>query len=65
MLAVKGTYDNGKITLNEKMPEPKTTTEVLVIFPDHEKNKALNGLSMKEKNSSLKNFPEVSTESLI
>lgn len=38
------------------MPEPKTTTEVLVIFPDHEKNKALNGLSMKEKKQLFEEF---------
>lgn len=56
MLAVKGIYDNGKITLNEKMSEPKSATEVLVIFPDQEKNKTVNGLSMKEKKQLFEEF---------
>ena len=56
MLAVKGIYDNGKITLNEKMPEPKSATEVLVIFPDQEKNKTVNGLSMKKKKQLFEEF---------
>lgn len=36
MLAIKGIYDHGKITIKGQLPEPKAATEVIVIFPDNE-----------------------------
>mgnify|MGYP001075718565 FL=1 len=36
MLAIKGIYDNGKITIKGQLPDQKAATEVIVIFPDNE-----------------------------
>ena len=49
MLAIKGIYNNGKVTLAEEMPIQNTTTEVIVLFPDNRTIESSNEFSLKEK----------------
>jgi hypothetical protein len=52
MLALTGTYDNGKVTFAEK--PPVTKGKIIVLFPESSPAKKL--LSVKEKEALFKKF---------
>ncbi|MFA6856197.1 MAG: hypothetical protein WCR31_03215 [Treponema sp.] len=52
MLALTGTYDNGKVTFAEK--PPVTKGRIIVLFPESFSEKKL--LSVKEKEALFKKF---------
>lgn len=56
MLAIKGIYNNGKVTLEEEMPIQNTITEVIVIFPDNKPQETSKKLSLKEKRELFEEF---------
>lgn len=47
MLAVKGLYQNGQVTLKERFPIE--SAEVIVVFPDTEEDIERTGLSEEKK----------------
>lgn len=47
MLAVKGLYQNGQVTLKERFPIE--SAEVIVVFPDTEEDTEKAGLSEEKK----------------
>lgn len=55
MLAVKGIYNNGEITIKEKLSIQNTTSEVIIIFPD-EVNYVPNELSPKNRRKLFEEF---------
>ena len=56
MLAIKGIYNNGKVTLAEEMPIQNTTTEVSVLFPDNRTIESSSEFSLKEKKELFEKF---------
>lgn len=54
MLAVKGIYQNGRVTLNEALP--MKSSEVIVIFPDNEMKKDRKELSLEKKEELFEEF---------
>lgn len=54
MLAVKGIYKNGRVTLNEILP--MKSSEVIVIFPDNEIKKDREQLSLDKREELFEEF---------
>ena len=61
MLAVKGIYQDGQVTLKGRFPVK--SAEVIVVFPDQEDIGGQIDLSAERNRNYLKNFPEALTES--